>query len=280
MTKIRQAIVEVAVARKGGGKTYTTAKRIEMYLKDTPTKLGKKVLIYDVNGEWTDKHIRDNLKCNFTARPLAIKDLLAWTHNGVVECRRILPLDDKNRFTQDIDVMVQILDKILITFRNGKLLLEDINAYLVDVSSKRVISAITRNRQKNLDIMLHYQSFRAIPPRIWANLNILRFHKCNENVATVEAKLNNSELFYIAQALVNYKFKSNIRFYCVVDNEFDKIAGQFSKNDFRTATLIYLTENKPDILRLSINRFGNTPQGIETAQEYCIEELVQRYFGN
>jgi len=277
---MRQAIVQVAVARKGGGKTYTTGNLIEDYLKDTPTKTGNKVLIYDVNGEWTNKHIKEKLKCNFTAEPLALKDLLNWTHSGRVEVRRILPLDEKNRFTQDIDVMVEILNTILGTFRNGMLLLEDINAYLVDVSSKKVISAITRNRQKNLDIMLHYQSFRAIPPRIWANMNLLRFHKCNENIATVEAKLNNSELFFIAQALVNYKFKSDIRFFCYVNNEFDKISGKFSKRDFWTASLIYLKENKPDILRLALNRFGNSREGAEKAQEYCINELTGRYYGN
>lgn len=275
---MRQAIVQVAVARKGGGKTYTTGNLIEDYLKDTPTKTGNKVLIYDVNGEWTNKHIKEKLKCNFTAEPLALKDLLKWTHSGRKEVRRILPLDEKNRFTQDIDVMVEILNTILGTFRNGMLLLEDINAYLVDVSSKKVISAITRNRQKNLDIMLHYQSFRAIPPRIWANMNLLRFHKCNENIATVEAKLNNSELFFISQALVNYKFKTDIRFFCYVNNEFDKISGLFSKRDFWTACLIYLKENKPDIMRLALNRFGAS--NAEQAQEYCIMELTNRYYGN
>lgn len=274
---MRQAIVEVAVARKGGGKTYVTAQeKIAPYIITTPEWTARKVLIYDVNGEYNLGHTRDKLKVKWEAKTLALKDLAEWTRNGPAEVRRILPLNEKNEFTQDIDKMVEILRTILKNFRNGMLLLEDINAYLIDVSSKDVISAITRNRQKNLDIIIHYQSFRAIPPRIWANCNIVRLMRVNENISTVESKINNSELFYIAQALVNHKFKTNIRFYCYVDNETDIIWGAFSKKDFWVACYIYLRENKPDILRLAFNRFGANS---EAAFKHCINELM-RYYGN
>ncbi len=273
---MRQAIVEIAVARKGGGKTKTTAtEKIAPYILATPTWKARKVLIYDINGEYTDNHLRNNLHVNWTARPLALKDLQEWTRSGKIEVRRILPLNDKNQLTQDLDVMVEILRTILKVYRNGMLLLEDINAYLIDVSSKDVISAITRNRQKNLDIIIHYQSFRAIPPRIWANLNMVRFHKVNENVSTVESKINNPELFLIAQAIVNYKFKLNKWFYLYVNNEEDRIFGEFSKNDYRIGCYLYLLENKPDILRLAKNRFGNQ----EEAMKFCILEL-EKYYGN
>lgn len=274
----RQAIVEIAVARKGGGKTFLTANdKIAPYIIDRPGWKARKVLIYDVNGEYTDKHCKEKLKVSWTAKPLALKDLAEWTRAGKNEVRRILPLDSKNFFTQDVDVMLDILITILKTFRNGLLLLEDINAYLVDVSSKFVISAITRNRQKNLDILIHYQTLRAIPPRVLGNMNIFRFHRVNENISTIESKLNNPELFYIAQALVNFKFKTNIYFYCYVDNEMDNIFGAFSKVEFWAACLVYLRENKPDIIRLAENRYG---KGTETAYKHCINELEKRYYGN
>lgn len=274
---MRQPEVQVAVARKGGGKTYITAQEvIAPYVIDTPTWKARKVLIYDVNGEYGVANTRDKLKVKWEAKTLALKDLAEWTRSGKAEVRRILPLNDKNEFTQDIDQMVDILRVILKTFRNGLLLLEDINAYLIDVSSKDIISAITRNRQKGCDILIHYQSFRAIPPRIWANCNSVRFHRTNENISTVENKINNAEVFYIAQALVNHKFKTDIRFYCYVDNEMDTITGAFSKKDYWIACYIYLKENKPDILRLAFNRFGANS---EVAFKHCINELM-KYYGN
>lgn len=274
----RQAIIEVAVARKGGGKTYITAnEKITPYITTTQTWKGKQVILYDVNTEYTEKHCRERLKVNWVAKSLALKDLPAWMASGKVEVRRILPINDKGVLTQDTEEMEEILNSILSIFRNGLLLIEDPNAYLVGIASKKIISAITRNRQRNLDLVLHLQSLRAIPPRLLANMNIFRFHKCNENISTIEQKLNNAELFYIAQALVNYKFKTDIRFYCNVDNEMDKIFGAFSKKDFWIACLVYLQENKPDILRLAENRYG---KGSEEAKKYCIKELEAKYYGN
>lgn len=273
---MRQAIVEIAGARKGGGKTKTTSEqKIAPYIVSTPTWKGRKVLIYDVNGEYTDRHLRDNLKVNWTAKTLALKDLQAWTKDGRIEVRRILPLNEQNQLTQDIRVMAEILETILKIFRNGMLLLEDINAYLINANTQHVVSAITRNRQKNLDIIIHYQSLRKIPPVVLSNMNIFRFHKINENVSTIEDKLNNPELFYIAQAIVNYKFKLNKWFYLYVNNEEDRIFGEFSKNDYRIGCYLYLLENKPDILRLAKNRFGNSDE----AMKYCILEL-EKYYGN
>lgn len=274
---MRQAIIELAVARKGGGKTYVTAnEKIQPYVTNTPTWNAKQVCIYDVNTEYTEKHCRDNLKVNWTAKALALKDLAAWNKSGKSEVRRILPLNAKGQLTQDVEEMEEILNVILQTFRNGLLLIEDPNAYLVGISSKKVISAITRNRQKNLDIVLHLQSLRAIPPRLLANMNIFRFHKCNEPIRTIEQKLNNPELFYIAEALVKYKFKTDIRFYCYVDNEMDFIFGKFSKKDYWVACLLYLKEQKPDILRAAENRFG---KGSDAAYKFCIKEL-EKYFKN
>ena len=273
---MRQAIIEVAAARKGGGKTYVTAQeKISPYIITTPTWKGRPVLIYDCNTEYSDKHCRVGLKVKWTAKALALKDLSAWTMACIPEVRRILPLNAAGALTQDTDEMEEILNVILQTFRNGLLLIEDPNAYLIGISSKKIISAITRNRQKNLDLILHLQSLRAIPPRLLANMNIFRFHKCNESIRTIDAKLNNPELFYIAEALVKHKFKTDIRFYCYVDNEMDSIFGSFSKKDYWVACYLYLKENKPDILRLAFNRFGVS----ETAYKYCISEL-EKYYGN
>ena len=274
---MRQAIIEVAVARKGGGKTYITAQdKITPYITPANGWPGKQVIIYDVNTEYTEKHCREQLKVRWTAKALALKDLLPWMKSGKIEVRRILPINDKGVLTQDTDEMEEILNTILQTFRNGLLLVEDPNAYLVGISSKKVISAITRNRQKNMDLVLHLQSLRAIPPRLLANMNIFRFHKCNEAISTIEQKLNNPELFYLAEALVKFKFKTDIRFFCYVDNEMDKIFGKFSKKEFWLASLLYLKERKPDMLKISENRFG---KGSDAAYSHCITELEQ-YYGN
>jgi len=280
---MREAMVMVAVAAKGMGKTHTSANDIigPQLLPNPKTGApGRKVLIFDTNGEYTDKKLQEKFKVSWRAKPLSLNDLQAWTMSGKVEARRILALDKSNRITEDVDEMLEILYTILKTFRNGMLVLDDINAYLIDASSKKVISSLTRNRHKNLDILIHYQTFRAIPPRVWGNLSIVRFHKTNENVSTVDAKIPNPELFYIAESLVNYQFKSgNRRFHCFVESQEDKIYGQFSLNNYRLACYIYLLNYQPLMLKHAINRFGNTKEGVEKAQKHCILDL-EKYYGN
>lgn len=272
----RQPIVIIACARKGGGKSHVTAHHIENYLKDTPTKKGRKCLIFDPNSEWNLQTIR-MFGCSFPCRPLALKDLAAWSKSDVVECRRILPLDSKNQLTQSVKELESILNTVLTTYTGGLLVLEDLNSAITVASSSELVSFITRTRQKSLDVLIHFQSLRAIPPRILANSNVWRFYKVNEPVSSVEAKLNNPELFYVAEALIAYKFRTDIRFFCYVDNEMDSIYGKFSLMDFRIAAFSYLKERRPNMLRLALNRLNKDENA---AYKFCISELINKYYGN
>ncbi len=271
----------VAVAAKGKGKTHTSANDIiAPYIAINPKtgRPAKPVLIYDVNGEYNDRNLREKFKVKWTAKKLALKDLQKWVMYGENEVRRILPLNDKNEIEEDIDKMMAILVVILKTFRNGLLVLEDINAYMLDASSKEVVSRIIRNRQKNLDILIHFQTFRAIAPRIWGNLNILRFHKTNENISTVKEKLTNEELFYIAECLVNYMFKYvNARFHCFVDRENDLIFGaMFNLQQFKLACYIYIRYYKPVDYKNALNYYkGNDAKAVV----YVVDDLL-KYYGN
>ena len=274
---MREPMIQVVVAAKGMGKTHTTAnEEITNYVTTTPDWKGRKVLIYDTQAEYTDEKLRSKFKVKWQAKVLALKDLRAWTYNGKAEVRRILALDDKNRIVKNVDTKMAILLEILNTFAGGLLVLDDISTYMINPNTVEVISALVSNRHSNLDIILHYQSFRVIRPAIWANLTILRMHNVNERVATVSAKVNNPELLGVAQCLVNYKFKRDRRFKLYINYQEDQIYGAFSKNDYRVACLIYLKENKPDILRVAFNRYGNET---EEAYKICIKEL-EKYFAN
>lgn len=276
----RQPKLTVVSAAKGGGKSHLTCHMISKYIKNNPKtgKLARKVLIYDVNGEFTSKKLREEYKVDFDAPVLALKDLAEWTKQKRIEVRRILPLDENNVVVDDIDIMVGILNTILQTFRGGLLLLEDINAYLIGTTTKQVISSITRNRHKDLDIIIHLQSLRAMSPRLWANSNLTRFHKQMDNIAAYQDRINNPELYYIAESLVNYKFQFDIRFYVWIDNEYQKISGKFSKKEYWLACYNYLLEN-PSATRQARQRFGTSAEGKKKMYEYCINNLM-KYYGN
>lgn len=273
---MREPMIQLVIAAKGMGKTHSTANNeITEYITPTPTWAGKKVIIFDTQSEYNDEKLRTKFKVNWRAKVLALKDLRAWTHNGKVEVRRILALDEKNQIVKDVDKKVEILHEILNTFCNGLLVLDDISTYMINPNTVKVISSLVSNRHTNTDIILHYQSFRVIRPVIWANAGILRLHIVNESAETVAAKVSNPEVLIIAQALINYKAKVDKRFYLYINYQEDLIYGKFSKKDFWIACLIYLKENSTHILRAAENRFGKGDE----AFEYCIKNL-EKYYGN
>ena len=177
-------------------------------------------------------------------------------------------------------IIHSILYKILQTFRNGLLVLDDISTYMVNPSSTDVISAIVSNRHKNLEICLHYQNFRTVRPVIWANVGVLRLHNVNERVELVSNKVSNPECLMIAQALVDYKFKTNKRFYLYVNYQEDKIYGAFSLRDFWTACYVYIKENNPKVYSAALKRYGSDAVGEDNAQKYCIKLFQEKYYGN
>jgi Cdc6-like AAA superfamily ATPase len=77
----REPKLMVAVGAKGVGKTYTTNKVIRQYLNGNPSTgaVPRKVLILDVNGEYTDY------------KRLALNDVLKFTVHPKIEARRIAP---------------------------------------------------------------------------------------------------------------------------------------------------------------------------------------------
>lgn len=91
---MREPQLIIATGTKGVGKTYTTCSVIQEYL--TPNiklkKPARKVLIFDVNGEYTNEELIKN-KFRFRTQTLALKDLDAWSKQKRIEVRRILPVD-------------------------------------------------------------------------------------------------------------------------------------------------------------------------------------------
>jgi len=107
----REPKLLVAVGKKGVGKSYTTKQMMQQYAYVNPKR---RVLILDVNDEYYD------------IKALRIQDVALFSVHPTIEIRRIRPfLDDGKRMT--LDDIASTLFIILETFRNGLLLVEDIN---------------------------------------------------------------------------------------------------------------------------------------------------------
>lgn len=282
----------IATGTKGVGKTHTTLEIINDYIipkflaGGELKRAARKVLIFDVNMEYTPDEIalksESNVReggqpFNFKALTLDIKDLAAYTKQHRVEVRRILPIDENGKLL-GIEGMLKMLYIILETFRGGMLLLEDFNAYMVGTSSLEIISSITRNRHRDLDIYIHVQSLSPISPRMWQNCTEVRFHKQTDPVKRVLRKVSSETAFLIAETLVNMVYAYNNRFYVYVDNEYCKIRGDFDKGTYQLACYNFIQDN-PRLISAAQQRFEKDVDKRDKAIKHCIRDYM-KYYGN
>lgn len=277
---MREPKIIIATGKRGVGKTHTTAHVIEKYIQANPLKGKKprKVLIFDVNMEWSDEELKKK-GCNYTAKPIAIKDLPNWTLQKRVEVRRVLPLDERGQ-PLGVDKLVDLLEDILAYYRGGMLVLEDINKYLIDTRTAEIIGTLATNRHLNLDIYIHLQSLAPVTTRMWQNCNVIRFHRQTDDINRYKQRIPNDEIYLIAQKLVHLKYLKDERFYCYVDNDYNLIKGKdFDKRDFEKAVYSYLLEN-PSVINLAQKQFDRKDKdAYNKAIVRCIKERMP-FYGN
>lgn len=276
---MREPKLLIATGGKGVGKTYTTCKVIERYIRsDAKTgKEGRKVLIFDVNEEYANSELTKNGH-KFETKLLAVKDIPKYAVQKRPEVRRIVPRDDKGQLLS-LDGMIDVLNQILKYFRGGLLVVEDINRYMTDTKSQEIIGTMATNRHRDLDIYIHLQSLSPVTTRMWQNCACVRFHRQVDDVARYKTRLPIAEMYFIAQTLVNLQYKVNKRFYCYVDNEMSRISGKFSKRAFMIACYNYLMSNPRQVSNTQ-QRYGKGKDAYNKAVAVGIKELTDKYYGN
>jgi hypothetical protein len=240
----REPLLMAATGKKGVGKSYAHMILINQYVQGDYYKgiKGRKCLIMDVNDEYGYG--------TYGVPALSLVDLPLFTVHPRIEIRRIRPLHP-NGTRMSLDEWANALFYVLQTFRNGLLLIEDINKFIGDHLPNDLIGAICTNRHAGLDILLSYQSIGRINTKVWGNLNQLRFHKNTESVERHVQKFPDKyEMLRIAEILVNEEYsKGNSRFYVYVDMDELKIRADVPDDIIDNAIDMFVNENYNSLLK-------------------------------
>lgn len=236
----------VAFGKKGIGKSYQTWRMIYEYVsgdKENGIK-PRRALILDVNDEY------ENVKS------ISINDVGKFSNSPLIEVRRVRRFNERTGQPMTLKEVAEALFFILRHYRRGLLLIEDINVYISDNLPNDLIGAICSNRHTELDIILHYQSLGRVTPKVWQNLNWLRFHKNTDSIDRHMHKFEDKyEYLKIAELLVNNEYENgNIRFFVFIDVDNEKIRGNFTKDQFKRAVDEYISLNEKKILSPILNR--------------------------
>ena len=229
---MREALLGVAVGKKGIGKTYTTLQIIGSYIKGSASVKPRKALILDVNDEFS------------SVRAISPSDVKLFTHHPKIECRRVRPYnEDGSKMT--LSDIANCLWEILRDYKGGLLLIEDINKFTGDYLKNDLVGALCTNRHNSLDIIMHFQSIGRVGTKIWQNINWLRFHKNTDGVDRHKKKFEDKyEAFKICEILVNKQyFGGNKYFYLTFDCDNEKIRGVYSDRMMNEAIDEYIALN-------------------------------------
>ncbi len=219
----REPTLEVAIGFRGVGKTYTFDKICDDYIKN----LRRPVLVFDVNNEYTESNKYYGYKAiDFNAlEPNEFKRSEQIRNIKVPGRYRIIPMK-KNRQPMTTRELLITATTIVAYFRNGMVLLEDINKYNGSHFKQEFIGTFVGLRHLGVDLVLHFQSLHAIPPKVWDGMEYLRWHKCAEKIVKYKQHVTNFELFSIAEAIVDSEYsKGNTRFFLWVNALGNKIEG-------------------------------------------------------
>jgi hypothetical protein len=200
-----------------------------------------------------------------------------------IEARRIRPFHDTGvRMT--ISEIQDTLFKILNDYRGGLLLIEDINRYISDYLPNDLVGAICTNRHTDTDIILHFQSVGRVSPKIWQNLNWIRFHKNTDSVDKHRGKFEDKyEMLKLVENYVNQEYHSgNQRYFCYVDIDDEKIKG-VDRKKFEKVVEQYLSENYRKLIApmlqqkdLGGGQKKHTPQQAVQIQK---DRIIKYYLG-
>jgi hypothetical protein len=271
----REPLLMIAFGRKGAGKSYATFELIKKYKVGNPQKGVKprRVLIFDVNDEYTG------------IPSISLKDIVHFSIHPVVEVRRIRPFKDGNGLKMNIEEMVVALEFILNNYRNGLLLIEDVNRYISESMPKDIYGNIATQRHNGVDLIAHVQSIGRITPKLWANTTVIRFHKQSESIARHRGKYEEKfEYLSIAENIVNKRYMSGDKyFFLYCDILAEKIYGKFTKEEFNQAVDEYISFNYKAIVRPLLNAVDKNGKKTFTAakaQEEVKKRLYTSYYGN
>lgn len=283
----REALLGIAVGRKGVGKTYATLEIVAQYLTGTAGgSKPRKVLILDTNNEYTNIKQDHNNPMFPEVKAIRLEDVGKFTYHPKIEARRVSVLKPEGGKMNLVEIQ-QALDYILAHYQNGLLIIEDINKFVSDSLPNDLIGSIATQRHVSVDVITHFQSIgKSANPKLWANCNWLRYHKCDDTVERHKNKFGgNVEHLKVLEKMVDINYKNgNKRFFAYLDKDYGTIKGNFNKAQFQKAIEKYLEDNysivKKEVGRKHLHSGENVFKSHKQAVEHLIKRLMKDYYGN
>ena len=252
----RQPMLILVCGETGVGKTYRNLMEINRYLKDNPAtgRTGRKVLAFDVNDD--DYPMFKTVKVNQIHRLSAIR------------ARRVRPVNENGR-TMSIEEKREVVGQMVNRFRNGMLVLEDLDKYMTGAKGQTIVGLLTTNRHAGLDICCSHQSIAKLSTTQWQNATFLRLHHQVDDISRYRDRIPNFFLVCIASFIVDEQYD------LANDARYD---GKISENEYtkRRSFYVYVDMRRLKVRGASRNAFIRAAKRyIDAYDGKAIQTLLQ-----
>jgi len=198
ITTKRQPMIMLVCGETGVGKTYRNKLEIYQYMQQhlAVGKKGRKVLAFDTND--------DDYPEFTTVDPNHIKSL------SKIHARRIRPFNPDGS-PMDTSQKREVIEKIMKHYKNGMVVLDDIDHYMAGAKGQNMIGALCTVRHKGIDVLLTHQSVAKITTSEWQNCTWLRMHHQVDDVTRYRDRIPKYNLVRIAQLIVDDHYEVSSR---------------------------------------------------------------------
>jgi len=147
--------------------------------------------------------------------------------------RRIIPFENGEKMS--LYQIQKMIEKLLDKVNNGILVLENIRYY----QSPKILELIRKGNgyeKGHLSVICHFTYIGSIPNNLLKKADVLRLHKCIDNIDRYKSKIENFEILKIATLIVKNKTQYDKYFNCSL-NGWCTIEGDFDKSDYTNACI-------------------------------------------
>jgi len=123
-----------------------------------------------------------------------------------VSSRRIRPFNNDGA-PMDNDDKKQVITKIMKQFKNGLVVLDDIDHYMTGAKGQAMIGALCTVRHKGIDVLLTHQSVAKITTSEWQNCTWLRLHHQVDDVTRYRERIPKYQMVRIAQIIIDEQYE-------------------------------------------------------------------------
>lgn len=252
----------------------------------------RKALIVDYKNEYESYIYRKDQPAH-SIKAIYHNSIPRFSAQIPAEIVRVAPFDDKTRKPLFNKKEKQAgLFKVLTTYHDGSLLVEDPNSYMGDVLPDDFVATLSTLRQSGVDIILPFQLLqKANHPKLIGMANYIILHKTKGQVSQFDWGAYN-EIMSLSEIIVGKRFSYGMKndinnetgkfFSVTLDLDYQKIRGIFTKKEALQAIEIYLGRQNGSAVRQELSRVDKLGKRIWSdygnAYNYLEETMLQEYF--